>query len=296
MRQLSHVTTSLVVLGLLCGSLTGCAGAKNSIVGNWIDAEGNTATVLDDGQCTGMYYVDGSPLDIGGGMTCSYSNNTLVVTQPPNQMTYDVRLDGDTMTLFTEGQTIILNRLGSDAAAEATSDDALGSTVAPEDPTEEVELPAWPVGTPAPTDCPTGVNTNPNGQYVPLTIDQINTAVSSPLPEGGCGVVFVQSPSEMIIGTVYYFNVEASIGDAIDEWAASLTPTALADLAAEGYTRLPDSLTGRQFSGGTLVEERTAQGNPNAIPHWNLGDEYFQAGFGYAQVNLVFDAGTFRAP
>lgn len=296
MRQQSHVATSLVLFGLLCGLLTGCGGAKSSIVGNWIDAQGNTATVLDDGQCTGMYYVDGSPLDIGGGMTCSYSNNTLVVTQPPNQVTYEVRLDGDTLTLSAEGQTITLNRLGSDAAAEATIDDPLGSTVAPEDTTEEVELPEWSLGAPTPTVCPASINTNPSGEYVPLTIDQINSAVSSPLPEGGCGVVFVQPDSEMIIGTVYYFNVEASTGNAIDEWAASLTPTALADLAAEGYTRLPDSLTGRQFSGGTLVEERTAQGNPNAIPHWNLGDEYFQTGFGYAQVNLVFDAGTFQAP
>jgi len=83
-----------------------CSGSDASIVGNWTASDGSgTKTILEDGQCTGMYYNQGQPLDIGGPMTCSMSAEanssglfTMVVTQAPNQTSVQLRfVDDDTV-------------------------------------------------------------------------------------------------------------------------------------------------------------------------------------------------------
>lgn len=65
--------------------------------------------IMSDGRCSGMYYTGpGSPLDIGGGMSCSMSSEedsrgrySLVVTQPPNQQTLRLAFDGnDEVTVY----------------------------------------------------------------------------------------------------------------------------------------------------------------------------------------------------
>lgn len=121
LRRIILLTTSWATVVALSTSLAGCSSAGTTIFGNWVDAHGHAAAVLDNGQCTGMYYANGSPLDIGGGMTCSYSNGTLVVAQAPNTITYKVALSTDTMTLTSGSQTITLNRLGSQATGTGNS-------------------------------------------------------------------------------------------------------------------------------------------------------------------------------
>jgi hypothetical protein len=79
-------------------------------VGVWIAPDGSTAFILDNGVCSGMYYHGGAPLDIGGGMTCAYSGNTLVVSQPPNQISYKVYYSGDTMTIVNGSMAIAFTR------------------------------------------------------------------------------------------------------------------------------------------------------------------------------------------
>ncbi len=75
-------------------------------MGVWIAPDGSTAFILENGVCSGMYYNNGTPLDIGGGMTCAYSGNTLVVMQPPNQISYKVHYTGDTMTITNGSMSI----------------------------------------------------------------------------------------------------------------------------------------------------------------------------------------------
>lgn len=79
-------------------------------VGVWIAPDGSTAFILANGVCSGMYYNGGAPLDIGGGMTCAYSGNTLVVSQPPNQISYKVLYSGDTMTITNGSMSITFTR------------------------------------------------------------------------------------------------------------------------------------------------------------------------------------------
>jgi len=57
-----------------------------------------------------MYYLNGAPLDIGGGMMCAYSGNTLVVRQPPNQISYKVHYAGETMTITNGSMSITFTR------------------------------------------------------------------------------------------------------------------------------------------------------------------------------------------
>jgi hypothetical protein len=62
-------------------------------VGNWSPDDGSLMkTIAESGECTGMYYNGSEPLDIGGGMTCSFSEDpgsdgmhTMVVSQPPTR-------------------------------------------------------------------------------------------------------------------------------------------------------------------------------------------------------------------
>ena len=86
--------------------LTGCSSSGDDIVGNWSPSDGSaTKTIMEDGACQGMFYNQGMPLDIGGGMTCSFSENedsagfhSMVVSQPPNQSTLKLKFtDADTV-------------------------------------------------------------------------------------------------------------------------------------------------------------------------------------------------------
>ena len=90
-------------------ALTGCSGS-GGVVGVWIAPDGSSAFINEDGSCSGMYYNNGQPLDIGGPMTCAYSGSTLVVSQPPNQISYSVDFSGDTMTLTSGGTTVTFQR------------------------------------------------------------------------------------------------------------------------------------------------------------------------------------------
>ena len=136
LRRLAPFATAWAAVVTLSLGLTACSSTETSIVGNWVDAQGKTATVLEDGQCTGMYYSNGAQLDIGGGMTCSYSDGSLVVTQPPNQISYGVELETDTMTLTSGSQTITMNRLGS-KDPNSSSGRSTGSSA---DPTPQSEI------------------------------------------------------------------------------------------------------------------------------------------------------------
>jgi hypothetical protein len=62
-----------------------------------------------------MYYNGTTPLDIGGPMSCTLGQNdsagyyVLVVRQPPNQASYEVRFsDDNTMTMYTPASVKIV--------------------------------------------------------------------------------------------------------------------------------------------------------------------------------------------
>lgn len=108
-----RVTAALVASGLLGAVLSGCAGSPPSLAGNW-KADDGTATkvIMSDGRCKGMYYSGGEPLDIGGGMTCSLSDKkasndrySLVVSQPPNQASFQVEFSGSDSATVYSGST-----------------------------------------------------------------------------------------------------------------------------------------------------------------------------------------------
>ena len=97
-------------------SLTGCASAP-SLEGLWSASDGSSTKVIQsDGSCSGMYYNGGAVLDIGGPESCVLGSRQddgtypLVVSQPPNQTTYSVRFDGDTMTFSSGGRRIVLTK------------------------------------------------------------------------------------------------------------------------------------------------------------------------------------------
>ena len=100
----------------LCIFIAGCGGSGSpTIAGVWQADDGSgTKTIGDDGTCSGMYYNQGEPLDIGGGMTCTLGSKstddsyTLVVEQPPNQTSYEATFpDEDTMTLSQSGTVVV---------------------------------------------------------------------------------------------------------------------------------------------------------------------------------------------
>ena len=107
-----HANIRLAVSGLLLAiaglAAAGCSSMSQAddIVGNWQPSDGsNMKTILENGACSGMFYSGSQPLDIGGPMTCSFSENkdsggwhTMVVSQPPNQKT--IRLK------FTDANTV----------------------------------------------------------------------------------------------------------------------------------------------------------------------------------------------
>ena len=98
-------------------ALAGCGGAP-SIEGVWKPNDGSgLKTIRADGTCTGMYYSQGKPLDIGGTATCQLGEKssggtyTLIVQQPPNSTSYTVSFDGqDAMSFDVGGRQLVLER------------------------------------------------------------------------------------------------------------------------------------------------------------------------------------------
>lgn len=90
----------------------------SAIIGVWSASDGSGTKVIDgSGQCSGMYWNNGSPLDIGGPMRCALGSQqasdgsyTLVVQQPPNQASYPVTFHGNSFTLVSGGVSIVLTR------------------------------------------------------------------------------------------------------------------------------------------------------------------------------------------
>ncbi|MFG2595786.1 hypothetical protein [Streptomyces sp. NPDC048462] len=79
------------------------APGSSAMVGTWKAAGSADPMVFgQDGTCSGFYYDNGAPLDIGGPMTCSISSTAdedgryaFVVTQSPNKATYRVGFVND---------------------------------------------------------------------------------------------------------------------------------------------------------------------------------------------------------
>lgn len=109
MPSLRRTATVGIAAAALALSLSACSGG-DSVVGVWVAPDGSSAFINEDGSCQGMYYNQGQPLDIGGPMTCAYSGGSLVVSQPPNQTTYDVSFDGDTMTISNSGTDVTFTK------------------------------------------------------------------------------------------------------------------------------------------------------------------------------------------
>jgi uncharacterized protein (DUF2147 family) len=117
MKPKTHGLLAVGVTLAAVASLAACSGGAPNPAGVWTASDGSgTKTINDDGACTGMYYDAGQPLDIGGGMTCTFGSEqsadgtyTLVVDQPPNSATYRVQFDGDdTLSLLGSGGSTIV--------------------------------------------------------------------------------------------------------------------------------------------------------------------------------------------
>lgn len=108
-KRLSRTMSGAGML-IALSTLTACGGAPN-LTGNWTADDGTATKVISEaGACRGMFYNGGKPLDIGGGMTCSLSDKkgtngryTLVVSQPPNQSTYQVEFNGNDAATVYDG-------------------------------------------------------------------------------------------------------------------------------------------------------------------------------------------------
>lgn len=91
-------------------ALTGCGGAPD-LTGNWLADDGTGTKVINEaGACRGMFYTGGKPLDIGGGMSCSLSDKkgsngrySLIVSQPPNEASYQVEFHGNDSAMVYDG-------------------------------------------------------------------------------------------------------------------------------------------------------------------------------------------------
>jgi hypothetical protein len=107
--------TILLLVPILLTATTSCAEEEPDFTGVWQPDDGSgVKTIEASGACSGMYYNQGEPLDIGGSMSCTFSDGAadgsyqLVVRQPPNQTSYDVEMpDADTMELSSGGSVIV---------------------------------------------------------------------------------------------------------------------------------------------------------------------------------------------
>jgi len=96
----------------------GDAVDPSAIVGVWSASDGSGTKIVDQtGRCSGMYWNNGTPLDIGGPMHCTLGSQQasdgsyrLIVQQPPNQATYAVLFHGDSFSLVSGGVFITLTR------------------------------------------------------------------------------------------------------------------------------------------------------------------------------------------
>ena len=108
-----RIALTLLGSAMVCFAIAGCSSTP-SIEGVWSASDGSvTKTINSDGACNGMYYNGGKVLDIGGPETCSLSQNatdgyySLVVRQPPNQETLQVKFDRTTMTVSSAGSELV---------------------------------------------------------------------------------------------------------------------------------------------------------------------------------------------
>jgi len=108
-----QIALTLFGSAMACFVLAGCSSTP-SIEGVWSASDASvTKTISSDGACNGMYYNAGKVLDIGGPETCSLSQDatdgyySLVVRQPPNQETLQVKFDRTTMTLSSAGSELV---------------------------------------------------------------------------------------------------------------------------------------------------------------------------------------------
>lgn len=105
-----------ILLAATCALTAACGSAAPDITGVWQADDGTgIKTVNEDGSCTGMYYNNGEPLDIGGSMSCLLGDTEtdgtylLVVRQPPNERTYQVRFEGSDVAVLLDnaGQAVV---------------------------------------------------------------------------------------------------------------------------------------------------------------------------------------------
>lgn len=114
MRSRNFTIGKGMVAGVLVALVASSCSSTPDLVGVWEADDGSgVKTINEDGSCAGMYYNNGEPLDIGGGMTCLLGSEavdgrfTLVVQQPPNQAEYAVTFEGDDVALLDVGETTI---------------------------------------------------------------------------------------------------------------------------------------------------------------------------------------------
>jgi hypothetical protein len=94
---------------------TGCGGGSPHLAGLWVADDGSgSKTITEDGRCSGMFYHQGQPLDIGGGMRCTLGEvaddngrYALQVDQPPNQQTLRLDFIDDDEVEVYEGDQLI---------------------------------------------------------------------------------------------------------------------------------------------------------------------------------------------
>ncbi|WP_437770475.1 hypothetical protein [Arthrobacter sp. KNU40] len=111
-RTVQLLGASLVLASTL--ALTACDSTPK-IAGNWKADDGTAVkTIAQDGRCQGMFYNGTKPLDIGGGMSCSFSTKkdangrySLVVSQPPNEASYTVDFTASDTAAVYSGTTKI---------------------------------------------------------------------------------------------------------------------------------------------------------------------------------------------
>lgn len=94
--KVHHAVPTVVVLCAV--GLTGCSSSGSpSLTGSWSPSDGTPTKIIQDGgMCSGMYYSNGQPLDIGGGgMTC-----TLGSTMTNNRYPLSVQQAMNSETLY----------------------------------------------------------------------------------------------------------------------------------------------------------------------------------------------------